>query len=61
VFVTITGMSKACLFEVIQRSDVSDHVITPPVLKDAHIVDILAKVFKIDADEIPRSVRNAVK
>ena len=56
VFITITGISKARLFEAIQRPDV-----TLPVLKDAHIADILAKVFKVDADAIPRSVRNAVK
>ena len=61
VFITITGISKARLFEAIQRSDVSVHVITLPVLKDAHIADILAKVFKVNADAIPRSVRNAVK
>jgi predicted ATPase len=47
-------------FEAIQRSYVYLHVITLPVLKDAHIADILAKVL-VNADAIPRSVRNAVK
>lgn len=61
VFIIITGISEAHLFEAIQRSDVSVHVMTLPVLKDAHIADILAKVFKVNADAIPRSVRNAVK
>ena len=61
VFVTITGISKARLFEAIQRPDVSVHVITLPLLEDAHIADILAKAFKIDADKIPRCVKRAVK
>jgi hypothetical protein len=61
VFITITGISKAHLFEAIQRSDVSVHVIILPVLTDSHIASILAKVFEIDIDAIPRSVRNAVK
>ena len=59
VFITVTGRSKAHLFEAIERFSV--HVITLPLLKDAHVADILAKVLKVDLDAIPRSVRNAVK